>query len=315
MKEIGGYIELDAYSGKEYHSKAVALNCGRNALIYLIQIKQIQTIYMPYFICSSVTDACKKYGVQLKYYHIDLDFRPILKEMLESNAWLYLVNYYGQINDSEILDYKQQYDRIIIDNAQAFFRTPVHNVDTLYTCRKFFGVPDGAYLYTDTIGDELEQDYSYERMHFLLGRFEKDANEFYAEYAENNQSFRNEPVKSMSKLTHNLLRAVDYKHIADARTQNFTTLHRILGDKNKLNLNTPYGAFMYPLYLENGTEIRKQLQNKKIYIPTLWPDVFDICTESEVEYRMAENILPLPIDQRYNEAEMSCIVEKIAEVI
>ena len=42
MKEIGGYIELDTYTGKEYHEDAVALNCGRNALIYLIRAKRIK---------------------------------------------------------------------------------------------------------------------------------------------------------------------------------------------------------------------------------------------------------------------------------
>ena len=36
MKEIGGYIELDTYTGREYHEGALALNSGRNALIYLI---------------------------------------------------------------------------------------------------------------------------------------------------------------------------------------------------------------------------------------------------------------------------------------
>lgn len=35
MKEIGGYIELDTYTGAMLHEKAIALNCGRGALEYL----------------------------------------------------------------------------------------------------------------------------------------------------------------------------------------------------------------------------------------------------------------------------------------
>lgn len=31
---------------------------------------------------------------------------------------------------------------------------PVENVDTLYICRKFFGVADGAFLYTDSFSNE-----------------------------------------------------------------------------------------------------------------------------------------------------------------
>lgn len=39
MKEIGGYIELDTYTGAMLHEKAIALNCGRGALEYLCEAK------------------------------------------------------------------------------------------------------------------------------------------------------------------------------------------------------------------------------------------------------------------------------------
>lgn len=102
---------------------------------------------------------------------------------------------------------KVQYDRIIVDNAQSYFQMPVEGVDTLYTCRKYFGVADGAFLCTDTqLERPLEQDESYERMHFLLGRFERSASEFYSEYVANDGFFDNESLKRMSRLTKNLLR-------------------------------------------------------------------------------------------------------------
>ena len=65
---------------------------------------------------------------------------------------------------------------------------------------------------------------------------------------------------------------------------------------------------MYPLLLENGSEIRKHLQEQKIYIPTLWGDVFEVCRKGSLEYNYAENILPLPVDQRYGEEEMKLII-------
>jgi hypothetical protein len=72
---------------------------------------------------------------------------------------------------------------------------------------------------------------------------------------------------------------------------------------------------MYPLYLENGDEVRKQLQEKKIFIPTLWPAVFNLCKETDIEYDLAKNILPIPIDQRYGIEEMEYMIEKIKELI
>lgn len=65
---------------------------------------------------------------------------------------------------------------------------PISGIDTLYTCRKYFGVPDGGYLYTNRHSDIiLEQDESYNRMEFLMGRFEKSANEFYNDYRNNEE--------------------------------------------------------------------------------------------------------------------------------
>lgn len=68
---------------------------------------------------------------------------------------------------------------------------------------------------------------------------------------------------------------------------------------------------MYPLLVRDGAEIRKKLQEEKIYIPTLWPNVMDSLKQGEIEYILAENILPLPCDQRYGTIEMDYLVKKI----
>ena len=312
MKEIGGYIELETFRGRLLHEEATKLNCGRNALAYLCEAKKIEKIYLPYFLCSSVPDVCRKNGVPFEFYHIDETFMPQFPQKLGENEWLYIVNYYGQLSNETLKSWKDQYSRIIVDNAQSYFQTPVEGVDTLYTCRKFFGVADGAFLYTDVrLERELPQDESFERMHFLLGRYERSANEFYAEYASNNKLFAGEPVKTMSKLTRNLLHGVDYDFVCARRTQNFAFLHEQLGGINRLSLTIPEGAFMYPLWIENGAAARKKLQAEKIYIPTLWPNVLQELPEKAIEYQLAANILPLPVDQRYTQVEMQRIVDRI----
>lgn len=315
MREIGGYIELDRYRGEMLHDGAVALNCGRNALAYLIKSKGIKTIWLPYFLCSSVPNVCKKENIQIRNYSVGTDFLPYDLPS-QTDEWVYLVNYYGQLDNGTIENLKRQYPNLIVDNAQAYFQMPVEGIDTLYTCRKHFGVADGAFLYTDSfLEGELPVDESFDRMRFLLGRFERSASEFYAEYSTNNKQFANEPVKRMSRLTDNLLRAIDYEHVKSVRTINFACLHRYFSEINKLSLTVPDGAFMYPLYIENGASIRKKLQEEKIYIPTLWPDVFDLCEKSQTEYDMAMNILPLPVDQRYGTAEMDYLSAEIGTLI
>ncbi|MEE1244207.1 MAG: hypothetical protein UHM16_00835 [Acutalibacteraceae bacterium] len=311
MKEIGGYIELDRYHLPLLHEDAIALNCGRNALAYLIEAKKIQKIVMPRYMCDSCNGVLQKYNVAVRYYSINMNFLP-KNISLDDGEWLYLINYYGQLTNEIILNFVKKYKRVIVDCAQAYFQMPVLGVDTLYTCRKFFGVSDGAFLYTDKIiNRDLEYDESFERIRFLTGRFERTAGEFYNEYAENNLLFKNQPIKKMSKLTNNLLRGIDYESVKVQRTNNFAFLHENLYLINKLSLTVPEGAFMYPLYIENGASLRKKLQEKKIYIPTLWPDVFEICKKDDLEYDMAENILPLPVDQRYSRKDMEYIISEV----
>lgn len=313
MKEIGGYMEFEHFHGKEFHENAIGLNCGRNALAYLIEAHQIKSIYLPYFLCSSVVDVCKKYSVSLHFYSIKEDFTPIVPDSFSSSDWLYVVNYYGQLDDAFLLSLREK--NVIIDNAQAFFSMPLPDVPTLYTCRKFFGVSDGAYLYTTKLLERnLEIDESYKRMGFVLGRFERPASEFYQEASDNNSFFSNQPVKKMAPLTKNCLKAVDYELVRTRRNKNFSYLHSVFGQNNRLSLVNPDGAFAYPLYHEEGMRIRKQLAQNKIYIPTLWPNVLDNCLENSIEYQYAANILPLPVDQRYGEDEMKTMGSKIQDI-
>ena len=315
MKQIGGYIELDTYRLPMLHEDAIALNCGRNCLAYLIEAKNIKKIMLPYFMCDSVFELCKKYDVEMSYYHIDEAFRP--KDIvLDNDMWLYVMNYYGQLTTEKISELKAKYNRVIVDNAQAYFEEPIANTDTLYTCRKFFGVADGAFLYTDAVSNqEYPQDESFERMHFLLGRYERTASEFYGEYTANNDLFDCEPIKGMSKLTNNLLHGIDYKFVKQRRSDNFRLYHEKLKGVNQLELREVEGAFAYPLLIANGAEVRNTLQKKKIYIPTLWPNVINQMPTDSLERRMAKDLLPLPCDQRYDRADIEYIIEAVISYV
>lgn len=316
VQEYGGYIEFEHYNGSIYHDEAIALNCGRNALAYLCKAKHIQKLYIPYFLCESVANLCNKINVAYEGYHIGSNFEPIFDRKIESNEYLYLVNYYGQLSNEKIACWKAKYKNLIVDNAQSYFQLPLKDTDTLYTCRKYFGVADGAFLYTDSrIDSELPIDESFDRMRFLLGRLECGANKFYSEYVANNKLFATEPMKKMSKLTQNILRGIDYHEIARQRQRNFMYLESRLRKYNELSLCPPYGAFMYPLLVKDGTAKRKLLQQNRIYVPTLWPNVLASCESTSLEYRYAADLLPLPIDQRYKLKDMEQIARCVESIL
>lgn len=311
MKEIGGFLELELNHGSEFHEQGIALNSGRNALRYLIRGRKIKRIWLPKLLCSAISDTCKEENVEILYYLIDKQLRPVLPQGLEGD-WLYLINYYGQYSVEEIRHLGQIYKNIIVDNVQAFYTKPIDGLDTIYTCRKFFGVPDGGYLYTDcTLSEILQKDESYDRLTFLAGRLERSANDFYSAYRENEQRIDELPLRRMSMVTQNLLRGIDYEKIKKDRERNFSYLHEYLKSINQLELCLPDGPYMYPLLVKDGAEIRKRLQEKKIYVPTMWPNVLESLAHEETEYALAKNILPLPCDQRYDLNDMQYLVKEV----
>lgn len=315
MKEIGGYFGLEQLISNEYYNDLIPLNSGRNALLYILRAKKIDKLYVPYYLCNSVSDTLKRNGYDFEYYHIDPYFMPIFNKTLVNNEYLYIVNYFGQLNNGKVIDLKQKYNQIILDNTHAFFQKPVDKIDTIYSCRKFFGVSDGAYLSTDVkIKDNLEVDSSKDRMTHILGRYEGMASEYYNDFQNNDKAFKSEPLKHMSKLTHNILGAIDYERVRKIRNENYEYLHGKLGMYNKIKLIPPDGAFSYPLYIKNGIEVKKELAKKKIYVPTLWPNVLDDTSEDIIEHDYASNILPLPCDQRYKIEDMEYMLDVLTMV-
>ena len=61
----------------------------------------------------------------LHYYHLDKNLAPVLDCELSDDEYLYLINYYGQLSDEQILAFSQRYERIIVDNTQSFFQRPL----------------------------------------------------------------------------------------------------------------------------------------------------------------------------------------------
>ncbi|VEE10099.1 Uncharacterised protein [Chryseobacterium gleum] len=67
---------------------------------------------------------------------------------------------------------------------------------------------------------------------------------------------------------------------------------------------------VYPFRTKNK-DLKKQLINRKIYCATYWPNVFEWCSEETNSYILAEEIIALPIDQRYSINDMRKILENV----
>ena len=265
--------------------------------------------------CGSVPAACRKSCVTVQTYCINSDFLPLWNFEMKEGEWLYLCDFYGQLTDECVeMALSRSGGRLIIDEVQSFFAKPRHGIDTLYTCRKYFGVPDGAFLYSASkLSRELPKDVSMGRMEYVLGRFEVGSQEYFQQAQRNNAVLEECGLCSMSALTENLLRGIDYDAVIEARNKNYGRLESALSAKNLLSLLSVNGPFAYPFLVDDGPSARKVLAKRGVFIATLWPNVLEETDEHSVAYVYAKNILPLPIDQRYGIDDMDYILNALEE--
>ena len=211
MDPIGGYFSLELPHYEEYHKDAIKLNTGRNCMEFILRVRRYNKVYIPYYTCNVVLEPLQKLGIDYEFYHINTHLELTQNIKLKSFEALLYTNYYG-LKKRYVETLVQQYgDRLIVDNTQAFYAKPIVGIDTFYTCRKFFGVPDGAYLYTDQRLDMvLDQDISYERLNFLTKRIDISPEAGYQDFRNISKALIGQPIKRMSKLTQRLMQGIDY---------------------------------------------------------------------------------------------------------
>lgn len=314
MKAIGGYPEFEHYHGSLFYDRALALNTVRNAILYAADAHGYHKLYLPDYLCQAISDCLHAHAFPFEEYPVGENLEPLFTQKNRPGECVLLVNYFGQLTNKKILEYQKRFGTVMVDNTQAFFSPPVHGVDTVYNCRKYFGVPDGAFLYTEMEPmRELEQDVSCDRFHYLFGRLEQGAEAYYSAFGQNEALLNKQDIKKMSRATGNILRSLNYDQIKSIREANFRHLHRRLKPYNRLQLQEPDGPFMYPLYIENGKEFKRRLIEKQIYVPTLWPNILQAKTPACAAYRLADDLVPLPIDQRYGTADMETILSALED--
>jgi len=315
MNSLGGYFGMELRKGNEYHKNAIRLNTARNALELILKNRKLKKVYIPYYTCDVILEPLHKLNLEYEFYSINKNFEPVFNyDAIKANEGFLYTNYFG-LKDTFIASLTGIYKNLIIDNSQAFFALPQPGVSTYYSCRKFFGVPDGAYLYLDGVIEKgFPNDSSIERFSHLLKRIEYNAETGYEDFKANEIILQWQPIKKMSNLTKALLCNIDYNFVSQRRRQNFLTLHKSLIHLNKLKLNLDEQSvpMIYPLRLFRPN-LKQHLIDKKIFVPTYWPEILKKNSDASIEYQFAKEIIHLPVDQRYDIKNMKYIIKVITE--
>lgn len=314
-RPIGGYFEWEFPPARQtsLHEDAVFLNSCRNALQYILErLPKLSKLWIPYFTCDVVLEPLKRLRIPYEFYHIDSNLELKQNMSINNGEFLLYTNYYG-IKDEYIKKIAVQYgEQLIIDNAQALFFTPIDNCHQIYSPRKFIGMPDGGLAITPLRDDlvYLQHDISYERCSHLLKRIELHPTQGYADFQKDDESISGRPVCQMSLISKKIFETIDLTSVQKIRSRNFEWLHDSLGKTNKLAIpstKTFACPLVYP-YWTNDCELKKKLISNEVFVATYWPNVFDWCKPTDLEYELAEHVVCIPIDQRYGEEEMKYIV-------
>lgn len=328
---MGGclYFEGCNLSGKAYYEEydRVDVDCGRSAIQYILETEKKKRIWLPVFNCPLVEKRILKAfpSIQIKYYNIDADFIPVLSESIKDDLFLW-VNYYGLMPDyiiDKICGSRYGGGVIIVDNIQGYFTKPREGVYNIYSCRKFVGVPDGAHIIkSNIIKKDLPVYSTADNYYFLLKAYEEGSGLSYSAYQKSEERFTDEKtVYGMPRLTSQLLKTVSYDAIIKRRKGNFMILHQLLKACNQINLNLDITyqssvPCVYPLLIrEHGISVRKELVEQGIYVSTLWKHIISDHKANEFEKKLAENVIPLPIDQRYEEEDMKKLTSIVQRIL
>jgi len=319
MDAIGGYFGLSLCKhSNELFSELIHLNTGRNAFEYILKVRGYKKVFIPYYTCDVLLEPLAKLQIEYEFYDVNNQLEAIfdLGSLKEKDGFL-ITNYFGLKTDY-IKKMGTSVRNLIVDNAQALFSKPELNIDTFYSPRKFVGIPDGGLLSINTrIKEILELDKSCGRFSHLIKRIDYSAEEGYGDFKNNDEQLNNCPIKEMSKLTKSLMQSIDFEYVRDSRIRNFQLLHEFLQDKNELDINLKEGdvPMVYPLKIENAEMLKQKLLSQKIYCATYWPNVLEWCNEEKNAYKLTEQIIALPIDQRYGAKEMNNIIETISAAL
>ncbi len=317
LKAFGGYPTLRLPEGEPYFKKGegvLALNSEYTAFFCALKATGAGRVHLPYYAASAFEKAAAELSAECCFYHIDECFLPVDLAPEEGDAVL-VINYHGLLSESiRALTFKN----LIIDHSTAFFAPPTlrEGAYNIYSCRKFFGVADGAYLVADrlpdALGENLPRDVSYKRSAALLRSLE--CGEAHKEMQANEQELASTRAR-MSRLTERMLCGIGYEKEKERRASIFARLHGALRQYNLLRIDPSedLAPQFYPL-LADG-DIRDRLIEKKIYTPLMWRKTLSEDFEGLAEKRFSERLVCLPISTEDTDEDVSYLIEQTVAAI
>lgn len=345
MREIGsdfweirecGTCDFLSFVGKTDSDNIALLKSGRNALKALCNIMgEKKKVLLPAFTCSTVVEPFYENGFEAAYYDINEDFtvdgNSLTHKIEQEQPNLILVHSYWGFHtcgnvDKILQEFRSSGGVLVEDLTQSLFSENIRLEADYYvsSLRKFFAIPNGGFIMSKrALNIETETDKSgideIARETFMLKKdyiaYRNDAKaEFKSGYKKINVIMEdNSAVYGISQMSEQILNTLDIECIKEQRIKNYNYLHNYV-DKNCKKLTVAMAQagmgkvpLYFPVFAKNRAEFQAYMSERDVYCPIIWPKSELIKGTFPNADNMYDNLICIPIDQRYTEEDMKHI--------
>lgn len=298
---------------------------------------------IPAYTCQTVLDPFIQEGWEICFYNVSrnlrIDTEDLKNKYNEFKPNLCVAHpYYGaDLNQKELDILEELKNRgccLIEDLTQCIFSTQRSEIFDYYTgsFRKWFPIPDGAFL----VGKESVSESPIEEntdfvatmadAMYLRGVFQHSGDVNIKEISRRvgnvaiSHISKNIYLHAMSSLSNALLQQSDLDAAQKQRFENYQSLYNNLNkiqnikvvDRNLEEITC--APLFFPIYVKERAEFQRRLAQNEIYAPVLWPVHTKELLINDSIKQMYDEILMLPIDQRYGREDMNRMIDVILNI-
>lgn len=321
-----------------YVGEVSLLSTCRSAIGLILQsLGKVQRALVPAFTCHSVLAPFVEHGCDVKGYplkknlEIDIDGLSSLVETFKPDV-IIAHGYFGfdtLKSATGFFDELRHKGIIVIEDTTQTMFSHYHHVNADYfvgSIRKWFPIPDGAFLSGVTIPHLLEdEELGIAKLKAMTAKYEYITNDkgrkevFMPLFKEAESILDSRTIPyAISNFSLNYVNNINIDRFSSIRRDNYNRLVNRISHHQEINVIFPEAPtdtvpFLLPVYIfHNRAEFQKFMALHDVFPTVIWtcPDEIKSAISQTVQ-NIYDEIICFHVDQRYDLADM----DKVADII